>query len=152
MLTAYREADTAVKAMKLDAFDYATKPIQLKHLLGVVKKGLEESAEARERFQRLTQSDLFGGIDDVVPSRDPGMLEVYDTVRRISAGGSSTVLIEGESGVGKDVVASLIHRTSPRRDFPFLDVNCAALPETLLESELFGHEKGAFTDAVAQKL
>ena len=152
MLTAYREADTAVKAMKLEAFDYATKPIQLKHLVAVVRKGLEETADARERYRRLTQSDLFGGIDDVVPSQDPAMLSVYDTVRRISAGGSSTVLIEGESGVGKDVVASLIHRTSPRRDFPFLDVNCAALPETLLESELFGHEKGAFTDAVAQKL
>jgi DNA-binding NtrC family response regulator len=152
MLTAYREADSAVKAMKLEAFDYATKPIQLKHLVAVVKKGLAETAEARERFRRLTQSDLFGGIDDVVPSQDPAMMAVYDTVRRISVGGSSTVLIEGESGVGKDVVASLIHRTSPRRDFPFLDVNCAALPEALLESELFGHEKGSFTDAVSQKL
>ena len=152
MLTAYREADTAVKAMKLEAFDYATKPIQLKDLLGVVRKGLEATADARERFRRVTQNDLFGGIDDVVPSRAPAMLEVYDTVRRISAGGATTVLIEGESGVGKDVVASLIHRISPRREFPFLDVNCAALPESLLESELFGHEKGAFTDAVAQKL
>jgi two-component system, NtrC family, response regulator AtoC len=152
MLTAYREADTAVKAMKLEAFDYATKPIQLKDLLSVVRKGLEATADARDRFRRVTQNDLFGGIDDVVPSRAPAMLEVYDTVRRISAGGATTVLIEGESGVGKDVVASLIHRISPRRDFPFLDVNCAALPENLLESELFGHEKGAFTDAVAQKL
>jgi DNA-binding NtrC family response regulator len=152
MLTAYREADTAVKAMKLDAFDYATKPIQFKDLLAVVNKGLEVTADARDRFRRLTQSDLFGGIDDVVPSRSPAMIEVYDTVRRISAGGATTVLIEGESGVGKDVVANLIHRTSPRRDFPFLDINCAALPEHLLESELFGHEKGAFTDAVTQKL
>ncbi len=152
MLTAYREADTAVRAMKLEAFDYATKPIQLKHLLAVVKKGLDVTAEARERYRRVTQSDLFGGIDDVVPSQSPAMMEVYDTVRRISAGGATTVLIEGESGVGKDVVAGLIHRTSPRRDFPFLDINCAALPEHLLESELFGHEKGAFTDAVSQKM
>jgi len=152
MLTAYREADTAVKAMKLEAFDYATKPIQLKDLLAVVRKGLEATADARERYRRVTQNDLFGGIDDVVPSRAPAMLEVYDTVRRISAGGATTVLIEGESGVGKDVVANLIHRISPRREFPFLDLNCAALPESLLESELFGHEKGAFTDAVIQKL
>ncbi|MBK7671699.1 MAG: sigma-54-dependent Fis family transcriptional regulator [bacterium] len=152
MLTAYREADSAVKAMKLEAFDYATKPIQLKSLISVVSKGLEATADARDRYRRLTQSDLFGGIDDVVPSQSPAMIDVYDTVRRISAGGGSTVLIDGESGVGKDVVANLIHRTSPRRDFPFLDVNCAALPENLLESELFGHEKGAFTDAVAQKL
>jgi len=152
MLTAHREADTAVKAMKLEAFDYATKPIQLKDLLSVVQKGLEATSEARDRFRRLTQSDLFGGIDDVVPSQSPAMIEVYDTVRRISAGGATTVLIDGESGVGKDVVANLIHRSSPRRDFPFLDINCAALPEHLLESELFGHEKGAFTDAATQKL
>lgn len=152
MLTAYREADSAVKAMKLEAFDYATKPIQLKDLLAVVSRGLEATADARERFRRLTQSDLFGGIDDVVPSRSPSMIEIYDTVRRISAGGASTVLIEGESGVGKDVLAGLIHRASPRRDFPFLEINCAALPEPLLESELFGHEKGAFTDAVSQKM
>ncbi len=152
MLTAYREADSAVKAMKLEAYDYVTKPIQIDRLLKVVAAALEDSADARERFRHTTQNDLFGGIDDVVPSRSPGMLEIYDTIRRISAGEATTVLIEGESGVGKDVIAGLIHRTSLRADYPFLEINCAALPEQLLESELFGHEKGAFTDAVAQKL
>ncbi len=152
MITAYSESDSAVQAMKLDAFDYVNKPIQLDKLLAVVDKALEETAPARERFRTTTQSDLFGGMDDVVASRAPAMLKLYDIVRQIAGGSGTTVLIEGESGVGKDVLANLIHRTSPRRTFPFLEINCAALPEQLLESELFGHEKGAFTDAATQKM
>jgi len=151
MITAYRETDTAVQAMKLDAFDYINKPIQLDRLFQVVARALDASSVDRERFRSQQSHDLFGGIDDVVPSRSPAMLAIYETVRKIAGGGSTTVLIEGESGVGKDVVASLIHRTSPRREGPFLEINCAALPEQLLESELFGHEKGAFTDAAQQK-
>ncbi len=152
MITAYSKSDSAVQAMKLDAFDYVSKPIQLEKLLVVVEKGLAETEEARVRFQHTTQADLFGGDLDVVPSQSPAMLKIYDVIRRISGGSATTVLIEGESGVGKDVVANLIHRTSSRQSFPFLDINCAALPELLLESELFGHEKGAFTDAVNQKM
>jgi len=152
MVTAYSETDSAVQAMKLDAFDYVSKPIQLDRLLSVVARGLEESAPARERYRQQHQSDLFDGSDGIVPSQSPPMLELYDTIRKISGGSSTTVLIEGESGVGKDVVATLIHRTSPRKDYPFLEINCAALPEQLLESELFGHEKGAFTDAATQKM
>ncbi len=152
MITAYSQTDSAVQAMKLDAFDYVSKPIQLDHLLAVVTKGLDETAEARARFSHETQADLFGGADDVVPSHSPAMLKIYDVVRKIAGGSATTVLIEGESGVGKDVLANLIHRTSPRQSFPFLEINCAALPELLLESELFGHEKGAFTDAVTQKM
>jgi two-component system response regulator AtoC len=151
MITAYRETDTAVQAMKLDAFDYINKPIQLDRLFQVVAKALDASSVDRERFRSQQGDDLFGGLDDVVPSRSPAMLEIYETVRKIAGGDSTTVLIEGESGVGKDVVAGLIHRTSSRRDKPFLEINCAALPEQLLESELFGHEKGAFTDAASQK-
>jgi two-component system response regulator AtoC len=141
-----------VQAMKLDAFDYVTKPIQLNSLLAVVDKALEATAEARERFKNTTQADLFGSSDEIVPSQSPAMLKIYDIVRKIAGGSATTVLIEGESGVGKDVVANLIHRTSPRSNSPFLEINCAALPELLLESELFGHEKGAFTDAVTQKM
>jgi two-component system response regulator AtoC len=152
MITAYSQTDSAVQAMKLDAFDYVTKPIQLNSLLAVVDKALEATAEARERFKNATQADLFGNSDDIVPSQSPAMLKIYDIVRKIAGGSATTVLIEGESGVGKDVVANLIHRTSPRSNSPFLEINCAALPELLLESELFGHEKGAFTDAVTQKM
>ncbi len=152
MITAYSQTDTAVQAMKLDALDYVSKPIELTRLLRVVAKGLEETADARERFQKTNQSELFHGDQDVVPSQSEDMLEIYQTIRKISAGSKTTILIEGESGVGKDVIANLIHRTSTRADYPFLEVNCAALPEALLESELFGHEKGAFTDAINQKL
>jgi len=152
MITAYREADTAVQAMKLDAFDYVNKPINLNRLLKVVAEALASNTEARRRYRTQNQGDLFGGIDDVVPSQAPAMLEIYDIVRKIAGGESTTVLIEGESGAGKDVVANLIHRTSLRRDSPLLEINCAALPEQLLESELFGHEKGAFTGAASRKL
>ncbi len=152
MITAYSQTDAAVRAMKLDAYDYVNKPIQLGKLMSVVSKALSETEEARTRFRNTTQTDLFGAGFDFVASQAPAMLKIYDIVRRIAAGSGTTVLIEGESGVGKDVVANLIHRTSPRQSFPFLEINCAALPELLLESELFGHEKGAFTDAVSQKM
>ncbi len=151
MITAYRETDTAVQAMKLDAFDYVNKPINLDRLMKVVKQALESNNAARHRYHQLQQGDLFGGIDDVVPSRAPAMLEIYDIVTKIAGGESTTVLIEGESGAGKDVIANLIHRTSLRRESPLLEINCAALPEQLLESELFGHEKGAFTGASSLK-
>jgi len=141
MITGYSKTDAAVQAMKLDAFDFVNKPIQLSKLIAVVEAALAATVEAREQFRHRTQSDLFGASDDVVPSQSPAMLKIYDMVRRISHGSSTTVLIEGESGVGKDVVANLIHRTSLRESCPFLDLNCAALPEQLLESELFGHEK-----------
>lgn len=152
MITAYSQTDTAVEAMRLDAFDYVSKPIELDRLLRVVANGLEASSEARQRFQLSNQSDLFRGINDVVPSLCEEMQEIYQIIRKISRGPATTVLIEGESGVGKDVIAHLIHRTSKREEFPFLEINCAALPESLLESELFGHEKGAFTGAVNQKM
>jgi DNA-binding NtrC family response regulator len=152
MVTAYDKTDSAVQAMKLNAYDYVSKPIQLEQLFKVVARGLEESREARAMFKATNNSDLFRGIADQVPSQAPSMKEIYRVVRKISGGDSTTVLLEGESGVGKDVIANLIHRTSPRQAYPFLDINCAALPETLLESELFGHEKGAFTDASNQKL
>ena len=152
MMTAYREADTAVRAMKLGAFDYVQKPIRLQQLLVVIRKGLEATRAGRELQLLRRQADLFRDEPDIVPSQAPAMLALYETVRKVAAGHGTTILIEGESGVGKDVVAHLIHRHSPRSEFPFLEVNCASLPEQLLESELFGHERGAFTDAVQQKL
>ncbi|MFO7609191.1 MAG: sigma-54 dependent transcriptional regulator [Candidatus Krumholzibacteriia bacterium] len=151
MLTAYSGTETAVRAMKLDAFDYVTKPIELDRLLRLVQQALDASAPARQRHRRSTGGGLFAGRADIVPSASPRMAELYAMVARIADSDATTVLIEGESGVGKDVVAETIHRGGRRSAAPFVDINCAALPEQLLESELFGHEKGAFTDAVQQK-
>ena len=151
MITAFGEVEKAVQAMKAGAFDYINKPINLEQLLIAIEKGLETSRAARELYLLRRRVDLFADSRDFVPSVAPSMQEVYDTVRKIGVGQRTTILIEGESGVGKDVIAHLIHETSPRREQPFLDINCAALPERLLESELFGHEKGAFTDAAQQK-
>ncbi len=152
ILTAYRETDTAVLAMKLNAFDYVHKPIQLDRLLRVTRKALGDS----QRLRPGPDNDM--GTQDVVvdqgvvPSRSPVLKQIYNIVAKITRGHTSTVLIQGESGVGKDVMASLIHRSSSRCEAPFLEINCAGLSENLLESELFGHEKGAFTDAVSQKM
>ncbi len=151
MITAFGEIETAVQAMKLGAFDYVNKPINLEQLLVMIEKGLDSSRAARDLYLLRRRNDLFQGDQEMVPSASAAMQEVYETVRKIAVGQRTTILIEGESGVGKDVIAGLIHRTSPRRDHPFLELNCAALPEKLLESEMFGHEKGAFTDAVQQK-
>ncbi len=150
ILTAYRETDTAVLAMKLNAFDYVNKPVRDDRVLRVVRKALADSA----RVQADQAGDILSGGGDpgVVPSRSPALREIYDIVAKISRGNASTVLIQGESGVGKDVLANLIHRTCERKDGPFLEINCAGLSEHLLESELFGHEKGAFTDAVSSKM
>ncbi len=151
IITAYRETDTAVLAMKLNAFDYVNKPIQLDRLLKVTRKALSDSRQRPADQQGTSPANVALG-KDVVPSRSPILKEIYTIVGKISRGHSSTVLIQGESGVGKDVMANLIHRSSSRREAPFLEINCAGLSENLLESELFGHEKGAFTDAVSQKM
>ena len=151
MMTAFGDVPTAVQAMRDGAFDYITKPFNLEQLLAAIDRGLESSRNARELYMLRRREDVYGTNEDIVPSRSPAMQKIYSTVHKVAAGEATTVLIEGESGVGKDVVANLIHTASPRRDQPFLDINCAAVPEKLLETELFGHEKGAFTDAVSQK-
>jgi DNA-binding NtrC family response regulator len=152
MITAYSGTETAVRAMKLDAFDYITKPIELDRLLQLIENALAASAKARERHRERHRQTLFAESADVVPSSSPDMLALYEVVAKIAASDATTVLIGGESGVGKDVVANLIHRSSRRTEAAFVDINCAALPEQLLESELFGHEKGAFTDAHTLKI
>ncbi len=152
ILTSFGQADIAVQAMKNQAFDFVTKPVNLDHLLDVIQRGLEAGEVARRAQQPGTVADLFAAVPGAVPCPSPSMRPVYDTVRKVAAGGRSTVLIQGESGVGKDVLVTLLHRISPRRDFPCLEINCASLPEPLLESELFGHERGAYTDAHQQKL
>lgn len=151
MITAFGEIETAVQAMRAGAFDYINKPINLEQLLVVIRKGLDATRATRDLDRLRRQENLFQDERDIVPSVAAAMREVYETVRKVAVGQRTTILIEGESGVGKEVIANAIHKTSARRDHAFLEINCAALPEKLLESELFGHEKGAFTDAVQQK-
>ncbi len=151
MMTAFGDVDTAVQAMKAGAFDYVNKPINLEQLLLIIERGLEAGKLHSQLHQLRRRTEIIDPRSEIVPSASPRMLAVYDMIRRIAAGESTTVLIEGESGTGKDVIANLIHQNSPRKDHAFLEINCASLPEELLESELFGHERGAFTDAVQQK-
>jgi DNA-binding NtrC family response regulator len=152
MMTAFGDVESCVTAMKRGAFDYLNKPIKLEELLDVLGRALATN-RSRSRVQQLRRErTLFQGSSEYVPSVAPAMAHIYEIIDRISCSDSSTVLIEGESGSGKDVISNLIHRASSRNDHAFLEINCASLPETLLESELFGHEKGAFTDAVNQKM
>ncbi len=151
MLTAFGDIETAVSAMKKGAFDFVSKPVNLEQLLMTVKKGLESQKLTRELFQLRRQVKL--DMDsNFIPGESPQMKEIYEVVKRVAVSDTTTVLIQGESGTGKEMIATMIHQYSPRKDKPFLEINCASLPEELLESELFGHEKGAFTDAKVQKI
>ena len=146
MMTAYGEVSTAVEAMKAGAYDYLIKPLHLEQVRVVVERALAEVALWRElEHHRRQQKVRFE--KEFVRGTSPLIREVYDLVEKVASNESTSVLIQGESGTGKQVVAQLIHQMSPRAAGPFLEVNCAAIPRELLESELFGHEKGAFTDA-----
>jgi DNA-binding NtrC family response regulator len=150
MMTAYGTVESAVQAMKLGAFDYLTKPVNLDELTVVVQKALETTRLRREVHRlRSQQREIHGDIQIIGDSG--AMRYVLDLVRKISTSQATTVLLEGESGTGKNVVAKAVHYGSPRADRPFVNITCSALTETLLESELFGHERGAFTDAKTQK-
>ncbi|MBM4125707.1 MAG: sigma-54-dependent Fis family transcriptional regulator, partial [Nitrospira sp.] len=149
LLTAFGSMEGAIEAIKQGAYDYLAKPFKKEEIRLVVRRSLDhsrlvrENAKFREELrERADRSQLVGS--------SPPMLEVYKLVARVAAS-KSTVLLEGESGTGKELVARAIHSNSPRRDRPFVPVNCAALTDTLLESELFGYEKGAFTGAVGAK-
>ncbi len=149
VMTAFGSVETAVAAMKAGAVDFVQKPFSLDHLQAVVEKALEVKA-LREENQRLREE--LGGryqIENII-GRSARMQEVFATVLR-AAPSRATVLLAGESGVGKDMIARAIHQYSPRRDKPFVKINCTAIPENLMESELFGYEKGAFTGAGTTK-
>ncbi len=150
MLTAYSSLERAVEAVKLGAYDYIAKPFQMDHLLLVVSKALETTRLRREnRELRQTLLAQFG--TDSIIGQHAATRGLLDVIQRISHSGASTVLLRGETGTGKDLVARVIHHASERTPKPFVNVTCTALSETLLESELFGHERGAFTDAKTTK-
>ena len=149
VMTAYGTVENAVEAMKLGAFDFVPKPFSMDHLMTVINKALEMRAlrdENRELRAQLGKRYEFASII----GRSAPMQEIFATIERV-APTRATVLVAGESGTGKDMIARAIHYHSPRRDRPFVKINCAALPENLIESELFGYEKGAFTGATVSK-
>ncbi len=150
MLTAHQGVEVVVEAMRAGAFDYATKPFDLDDVALRVSRALETTRLRRElRTLRDTLSRPFG-LDSIIGESE-GIMRVKALIRKIAVSPGSTVLITGESGTGKDLIAKVIHYASSRAARPFLNITCSALPDTLLESELFGHERGAFTDARQQK-
>jgi two-component system NtrC family response regulator len=149
MMTAYGSIEMAVEAMKKHAFDYITKPFQNEQLKLTVKKALENYRLIKENRllnEALSNRFRYGSII----GKSKPMLKIYDMIDKV-AQSKASVLITGPSGTGKELIAKAIHYSSPRKQRPFISINCGALTETLLESELFGHERGAFTGAVAMK-
>ena len=146
VMTAFGSASTAIEAMKLGAFDYIAKPFDMQE----VALAVERFFERRDLSDRVVRLIAEGNRDEVLIGDSPPMQAIYKTIGRV-ARSNATVLVAGETGTGKELVATVIHRNSTYSSGPLIKVNCAALPETLLESELFGHEKGAFTGAVAQR-
>jgi two-component system, NtrC family, response regulator AtoC len=150
LLTAYASIETAVEVMKQGAYHYANKPFDLDEMILLVQKALETTQLRREvRALRSSKAQEWG-LDRFVGD-SPTMTAVKGLLQKVATSPASTVLLTGESGTGKDLAAKVIHYTSERAPRPFVNITCSALPESLLESELFGHERGAFTDARAQK-
>ena len=149
LITGYGTVETAVDAMRQGAYHYLTKPVKPKELKELVRRALGEQLLQRENQALKSRLDERFGFENVI-GNSPAMERILELVRRI-APTRATVLVTGESGTGKELVAACIHQNSPRRKGPFIKVNCAAIVETLLESELFGHVAGAFTGAIRDK-
>jgi DNA-binding NtrC family response regulator len=150
IMTAHGTIDTAVEAMKKGAFDYLTKPLVRDTVVLAVRRAMEKARLLRENLQLQAQLRDRFSLQNVIGDHGK-MQEVFRMVMKV-APSASTVVIYGESGTGKELIARAIHYNSPRASRPFMAINCAAIPEPLLESELFGHEKGAFTGAAARKI
>jgi len=146
LITAHGTVATAVDAMKKGAFDYVTKPFDQSELKRVIQNAVKaRTLNEEEVVLNPEEIDRYG-----IVGSSPPMLEIYDTVKRVAAT-ATTVLLTGETGTGKELIAQAIHRNSPRKNQPFIKINCAAIAENLMESELFGYEKGAFTGAALTK-
>ena len=150
MITGYGTVEAAIEAIRLGAFDFLTKPLIDEELLVAIERALNQQKVIEENKTLKAQLDLRFGMESIV-GHDHRMLKIFDVIDAV-ADTRATVLITGESGTGKSLVARAIHRRSGRSDKPFVEVACGALPESLLESELFGHAAGAFTGAIGEKL
>ena len=150
VMTAHGNVETAVEAMKVGAFDFVQKPFDLDQLELHVARAVEH-ARLRREVTELRAERVPGAAPEHIIGTSPALRQALDLARRVAAS-RSTVLVTGETGTGKELIAGLIHAESPRSAQPFVKVNCAALPEPLLESELFGHERGAFTGADRQRI
>lgn len=150
MITATKTVKTAVEAMKLGAYDYVTKPFDIDELRLIISRSLSTKALEHEVKYRREEMDRSFDFGNIIGKSKP-MKEIFKVVKQI-ADSKSTALIMGESGTGKELISRAIHYNSNRKSYPFVTINCAAIPETLIESELFGHEKGAFTNAIERKL
>ncbi len=145
LLTGHASVDSAVNAMKAGAFDYLEKPFKMEHIKVVIEKALSTQSLMREVLRLRAKANIAEGVNIVAVSKE--MKKVFEHVKIIAQSPSSTVLIQGESGTGKELIANYVHMMSARNKYRFMEVNCAALTENLLESELFGYEKGSFTGA-----
>ena len=149
MITAYASADTAIKAMKEGAYDYITKPFKVEEIKLIIKNALEKKNLQKENILlKQVVRDRYH-FENII-GQSSKMLDLYKLLEKV-APTKTNILITGESGTGKELVAKAIHYNSPRKEKPFVTLNCGAIPESLIESELFGHMKGAFTDAIATK-
>jgi two-component system, NtrC family, response regulator AtoC len=150
VITAFGVVDDAVRSLKLGAYDFIEKPINFEKLENSLRNALEARRLRTEvaRTQEIQRSEF--SVDRIIGVSDH-VRDIRELIKKVAASEASTILVQGESGTGKDLVAHAIHFESVRRDRPFFAINCAAIPENLMESELFGHEKGAFTDARSQK-
>jgi two-component system response regulator HydG len=149
MMTAYSSVNTAIDALKSGAYDYLTKPLDIEELKLLINKTLRHSNLEKENLYLKEQLGDRFDFSNII-GRSTAVKELLETVALV-APSEATVLISGESGTGKELIANALHQNSPRQDHPLVKINCAALPQTLLESELFGHEKGAFTGAVKRR-
>ena len=150
IMTAYADVPTAVEAMRLGAYDYIAKPIDFENLAVTIRNALE-TRHLRQKVEFFKEKHAYPFHFERIIGASPAIRTVIALARRVSTSGATTVLIQGESGTGKDLLAKAVHYESVRADEPLMEITCTAMPETLLESELFGHERGAFTDAKVLK-